>query len=684
MLQPIHEALRRGAADQAIELTRKALAELPSNPDLHHLHSLALVQKGQFDAAEEAIQQALALAPQTARFHVAKAQLALARGDLESARGGFGQATADNPNSLAAYIGLARIELAAGRLDEAEAQLRLATRVADDHPGVQLIRGQVALARGDADTALAAFNEAAKAGPEDPLLQTCLGLAHLQRGFTDVGLQALRNALRLNPGLSDTRRLLIGALVEIGDFDGARAELRQLLAQRPDDALALGLLGRIEADLGKVNEAVAALLRSLELLPEQPEVLQALVALWGRGEQGGETRAGLDGLLQRHPDSGLLWRARFGLDAMTPDGDAVLARWRAALPESADPDEAEAQRREAFGQHAEAEACADRALARDPGRIPAGLVKARAEFDGQPEAALARLDGLLQAPLNAGARRSLLSLRGLWLDRLQRTGEAYAAWSESLVQPEGPSPNVLRLPGFLPPGPPLEADAPRGAAARLFWVFPATPATSAVAAFSDQAKLLVDRFTQNLRDDGLGPLRPRAQHHGPQGAEAVWREQLAAVGLDAADVVDVLPHCDPEILAALPEARLLALVADPRDLLLSWIAFGSAQGWLIEPPQTLARWLAIACRVLLERLQAAPERTAVLRVEDLETDPAAALKAASDFLGLPGEPAAYTGPQGPRNSRPQLPAGRWRSYTAELGEAFELLKPTAEALGYTD
>lgn len=684
MLQPIHEALRRGAPDHAIELTRKALAELPSNPDLHHLLSLALVQKGEIDAAEDAIQQALALAPQTARFHVAKAQLALARGDVDSARGGFGQATADNPNSLAAYLGLARIEFAAGRLDEAEAQLRLASRVSDDHPGLLLMRGQVALARGNADGALAAFNKAAGILPNDPVLQTCLGLAHLQRGFTDVGIQALRNALRLNPALLETHRLLVGVLIEIGDLVGARSELQQQLERSPDDAQSLGLLGRVEADLGQDREAVVTLMRSLALLPDQPEVLQALVALWSRGEQNAEIRAGLDGLLQRHPGSVLLWRTRYSLDATAPEGEVVLARWREAQPDSVDPDEIEAQRLEALGQQAAAEAFADRALGRDPQRIAAGVIKARAEFDLNPEAALARIEGLLQAPLNAGARRNMLSLRGLWLDRLQRPAEAFSAWMDSLQQPEGPAPNALRLPGFLPSGPALAADAPRGADARLLWVFPATPATAVVAALSDQAQFLVDRFSQNLRDDGLGPLRPRAQHHGPQGAEGVWRARLATLGLDASNVVDVLPHCDPEILSALPEARLLALIADPRDLLLSWLAFGSAQGWLIEPPQTLARWLLLACRVLHERLQAAPERTAILRVEDLETDAAPAMKAAVEFLGLSGEPEAYTGPQGPRNSRPQLPTGRWRAYAGELGEAFELLQPAAQALGYPD
>ena len=679
MLESIFEALRRNAPDIAIERARAALTELPSNPDLHHLLGLALSQKGQLAAALESLDHALVLAPDSARFHVTRAQISLASGDVNAARSDLSAAAQQNPNALPAYLGLARIELAAGKLDAAEAQLRLAARVNPDDTGVLMMQGQLALARGQADAALGALNRVAEQLPNNPAVQTNLGLAYLQRGWSAVAEQAFRNALALDPGMMPTRRLLIGVLVDSGNRDEARSQLEALLKQVPRDAGAWGLLGQIEASLGNLTQATQAFLRSLEQAPEQPALLERLMALWGANTQdGSEARTALEALLALHPQSHMLWNNRFALDALTPDGDAVLARWREAVPDSPDADEAAAQRAEALGDAAGAEALADRVLERLPERVGANLVKARCEFARDREAGIARLAGLSQRTLPPALLRSVLGLRGMWLDAVDRPAEALQCWLDALRSNEASA--GMTLPGFVPAGPAVN-DPDCGASARFLWSFPATPATAVITSLSPLAPVLVDRFGDRARVDGLGPLRPKAGHHGEEGAEWIWREDVQKLGLDPDRVIDVLPHCDPAILSALPGARLLALVSDPRDLLLRWLAVGSSQGFVTAEPDSLARWLAVAMTVLSDRLATAPSRTALLKAEDLDQDAAAALRTAGQFFGFDGEPAEYRFGQDQLTAA-SITSGRWRAYAGPLASAFATLQPAAVALGY--
>jgi tetratricopeptide (TPR) repeat protein len=682
MLQPIHDALRRNATDVAIDLARKGLAQMPSSPDMHHLLALGLIQKGDIRQAEDSLHKAIALAPETARFHVTRAELAFARNDAAAARSDLSLAVKYDPNSMPSYVGLARIALVEGDVEGAEAQLKLARLVDPDHPAVLQVQGQLALARGDADTALGALNRAVQLNPADARLHFDLGLAYQARGLPAVAAQALRNAIKLNPRLGNAHRLLVSVLLEGGEHAAARDQLQQVLKHTPTDAGGWGLLGGIEFGLGNVEAAEHATLQSLVLVPNQPLLVTRLMELWVRTQDGVRARTALDAVLQHQSGSDLLWNARFSLDALNPAGDDVLERWRAARPGSLVVEEAAAQRAEAFGRVDEATQLAEQVLTQEPMRVGANLVLVRLQRDSAPEAALDRLNALSAQPLDAGLLRSMHSLRGVLLNGLGRHAEALECWRSSLAVAEGERAPGLPLPGFLPAGPTLAADAPRGAQARLLWVLPGVQAAAALSALGGATVVLTDRFNSDQRNDGLGPLRPQTGHHGEAGAEAAWLHHLSVRGLSPEGVIDALPHCDAGLLSALPDARLLVLLTDPRDLLLSWLAFGSAQGYVIDNPELLGRWLAEACAVVVERLQTARERTALLRIEDLQSDPVSALAAATAFFGIETPAGLYAAPRGSDPNPARLASGTWRSYTGVLDQVFASLTPLAVELGY--
>lgn len=683
MLQPIQDALRRTDYDTAVRLAREALVGMPSSPDLLHLLALGLLYKGQQEEGEDALAQAIALAPHRGAFLVTRGELAFARGQIESAHQDLKAAVEQDPNLLAGYIGLARIELIQGDLESAEGRIKYGRRIDPESPALLRVEGQLGMARGDLDAALAALDSAAKLQPNNPELHFDLAVVFQRRGLPAIAAQALRNTLRLAPGLRVAERMLVSSLLDANEPQAAQDVLLEILKKEPGDAGAWGLLSTIALGLGNAQGCEQATLQSLDIEPEQPALLARLLELWERAQAGQRAREGLDLLLQRHPQSTSLWNARFSLDAVRPEGEAVLQRWGEAQPQSLDVEEAAAQRANAMGERERAEALARAVLEKDPERVGAQLVMVRAERERDPEAALERLAALAQRPLNIGLHRGIASLRGMLLDRAGRHDEALAIWLDVHRVEPGEQPRGLPLPGFLPAGPTLAADAPRGQDARLFWALPGSPIGAVLNCIGGLAPCMMDRFNSQDRVDGLGPLRPEGGHHGEQGAEALWREQLAARGAQPDQVIDVLPHVDAEVLSALPEARLLALIADPRELLLNWIAFGSLQTYAVQSPRVLASWLAEAMTTLRERIATAPQRTCVLRVEALAADAQAALREAADFLGLVGEPGDYLQARGKASDILELPAERWRSYAGTaLDEAFEILAPTAEALGY--
>jgi tetratricopeptide (TPR) repeat protein len=649
---------------------------------MHHLLALGLLQKGDIRQAEESLHTAIALAPETARFHVTRAELAFARNDAAAARSDLSLAVKFDPNSMPSYVGLARIALGEGDVEDAEAQLKLARLVDPDHPAVLQVQGQISLVRGDADGALGALSRAVQLNPADPRLHFDLALAYQARGLPAVAAQALRNAIKLNPRLGNAQRLLVSVLLEGGENAAARDQLQEVLKHTPTDAGGWGLLGGIEFDLGNLEAAEYATLQSLVLVPEQPLLVSRLLDLWVNIQDGARARAALDAVLQHQSGADLLWNARFSLDAVNPAGEQVLERWRVARPGSLAVEEAAAQRAEALGRIDEATKLAEQVLTQEPMRVRANLVLVRLQRDSAPAAALERLSTLIEQPLDAGLLRSMQSLRGLLLNNLGRYDEAMDSWRVSIVVTEGERAPGLPLPGFLPAGPALAADAPRGAQARLLWVLPGVQAAAALSALGAATVVLTDRFNSDQRNDGLGPLRPQIGHHGESGAEAAWLHHLSVRGLSPEGVIDVLPHCDAGLLSALPDARLVVLLSDPRDLLLSWLALGSAQGYAIDSPELLSRWLREACKMLIEHLQTAPERTALLRLEDLQSDPVSALAAAAAFFGIEAPLGNYAPPHGSDPNPARFAAGTWRNYTGVLGEVFASLSPLAVELGY--
>lgn len=681
MLQPVFDAIARRDAAAALPLALAAAAAEPESAAAQHALAAAQQLAGDLEAAEATLEAALERHPEHAGLHVARAHLAWARRQPEQVRGALQQALEQNPNQLQAYLVGVHLALAEGRPEAAAAQLKLAQRIDPEHPTVLLAEGHLALLGGQHDRAIACLTRGLQNDPEDALTLASLGLAFLLSGRWAFAEQTLRRALERQPERLPLRWALFEALRQQGQLDAVVEQLEAILQRQPEQRRALAL--RVDAELrsGRPQPALAAFARLLSLRPARQAELEPAFELLLAAGLGGELRQAYEHELAARSDADPLWAGRLRLASDSHDHERLVQAWLQALPGSAAAWAEQARLREQAQQLEAAEQAADAALERQPGLWSALQIKLRALLRRDPAALLSLTDALLARSHDRLGRRLALNFRGLALDRLQRYPEAAQAYRDA---------GQIVLEGaILPPmvaRPPVTSDAALDAAApRLLWGPPGSRVAevAVMLRIDPQLAVLDDRFGAAPRPDGLWP--PRSD--GQCVDAASWAATLSGAGIDPGQAIDWLPHWDGRIDAALPAARLLAVIADPRDLWLNFVAFGGPQAWQVPAAEVVARWLAAQLEMLIERQQQWPQQTLLLGADALQRAPGECAGRIADFYALPQalpeiDPAPVRIGLGalPRC----FPAGHWRHYQQACENEFALLAPLAARLGFAD
>lgn len=681
MSEQILAALRGGKAAEALTLAEAQLAEQPQSAEGQYWKALALQSLGQAEAALAAIDAAISLAPERADFTMTRSVMLLGERDLAQAQSGLMDALALNPNALEAYIGLIHIALGQNNLSEAKRLLRLAERVDDDDADVLLAKGAVLQADGDLDTALALFTRVSEQRPDSVLALSSLGNAYLQKGMPAFAVQALNRASSLSPAQPGLLRALIQALLAENDLDALAVALDRLLALVVGDRDALLLRLQLRQHHGDATGALADAEALLAAAPGDVTALNHLSQAHLHLGNPDAARAVLDAAVSASPEQDAYWQLRCALeDGISGDNKALIDRWLEARPHSGAALEALAVHAEARGDLAAATAAADAALAVSEAHPMAQFVKLRQEVRENPEAALDRLALLAQRARSPEAQRMVLAWIGLASDRLGRYAEAADAFTRmsQIVPP------LKTLPTPYP-----ARDVPEtGAEGRLLWAPVGAriePVLNALAPVLG-ARLLADRNQPSAaRDDGFGAFRaePGTQY---AGSAFSWRTGVQALGLQPAEAVDWLPQWDAYTAAALAGTELTALVIDPRDALINWLVFGSAQSFVFLPKiKQSAKWLAAVFQAVADTIAQGPQAVHLIRIDAPETDALAIAAQLQSALATDAAPdaAVLATPVLALGGMPnQFPAGHWRNYRSSFAEAFALLTPAAVRLGY--
>ena len=685
MLDAAFAAIARGDAVAALAAAQSSLEATPELADAHLALGLALQLGGDLSAAATALERAIVLDPNRAALHLARASLATAQRDPAAADAATSAAISVDPNSLGAYLMALHLALGRRQPDEAKRLLALAKRVAADDPQVLAAEGSLALAINDHADALRLLSQAAIALPDDPLVLAGLGLAHRAAGNHAFAEATLNRAIAKQPQAVGLRWALIDSLRRQGREVDAISPLRELLAIKPDQRAALALLGDLLMRKGEVAAGLDVY-RQLILLP--PFQLAPLDRLLQRMVQAGMQQpalAMLDEALARFPNEAMLWQRRMqgaGRDPLALA--AVLQRWQQAQPDSANMLAASADLAEWRGDLTSARAHASEALARDPSMIGTEAILLRAELQAEPAAALNRIERLLATSPAAAWLRALNFWRGQAHDRLGQTTQAVAAWEDAWAHSgDGePLPAAIAAPA-LTPSAGAELRRELGPPPRLLWSPPGGRPREVLAMLAQVPGFTVldDRFSRAARADGFGP--PRSD--GGLASEAGWRHVIEQLGGDPSRCIDWLPHWDSRIAAALPGASLVAVVADPRDLLLNWLAFASPFAVRFPGLIAAATWLRQSLQPLLARIESADPNLLLVTDSQLIDDPAQVAIRLQQTLSLDALPDVAT-LTASRRGMGGLPVafapGHWRTYAEPLAAAFAPLQPIAERLGY--
>lgn len=683
MLQPILQALSRSEFDTAATAASEVIRQYPQLADGYHLLAIAKGSLGLYESALAHVEQAIALAPDNSALHITKGALLARHTGADVARQALQEAVQVDPNAFLAYISLAHLAIARGDFSDARQQTARAALIDPDAADVMILQGIEAQSKGDLDTASALLAAAANRSPQIALAQAQLGLCFLAQGRHAFAEQSLRNALAIQPNNISLRRALIRTLIEQERQSEAIPELDYLITKLPSDTSLLQMRADLLLGMGHPNEAANDYRVLLASAPDQPQVITRYVQACCLAGRHTDAATLLEQQLATQPTSDDIWALRLGIEKPNVTVAAEIAeRWHAADPNSAGANEAMALLAELRGQPALAESFADKALADEPQRGAAQLVKLRAELRSAPDAASARTRKLVEKAQEPEARRVSLHWHGLALDRCKRYSDASACWQQMWAH------NDAALP--LPLSRPISGSAPDPAAttAALFvWTLPGSPSEDLIPSLShnDSHVLMPDRFSRISRLDGLDPFRQVPLQGAASGTYAAWRAAIEALAQDPQRIIDWLPHWDLALDEQFPASRVIALVRDPRDLLLNWLAFGCPQTYGCRDVLVGAMWLQQVLAPLIALRTRHPDRVLLLDGEQVRADRKTTLERITQFAAIKFNDGALNARSAVYHSgrmQSGFASGHWSAYAQVLAEPFAQLGELAKQMGY--
>lgn len=681
MIATITQALQRGDTAAALSAAQSFAVSDAQNPQAHHWLGICLQKSGDIAGARAAIDQAINLAPDRADFQISRATLALGQKDYSAAEQGMKDAVNLDPNQLQAYITLAHMALARGENEEAVKQLKLAQRIDAEHPQVLLLEGYVAQYSGQAELALRCFTVAAELAPKNALAQVSLGMAYAARGMWPFAEQALKNAMALDANNPGVLRGLVRSQLQQEKWLEAIDVLGQWLINKPADHSVRMMRAQVRTRIGQAEEALEDLFIVNASEPANPNVIDAIAQVLARIGRSAEALQHIENALAINSGSDVLWSLRITMTASQYEAtQEVLRRWMAAMPNSAQAHEAQAQVYETTGELEAAEAEADKALAIKQNLPFAQFIKLRAEIRNAPELALARLEMLERASTNIESERLVFAWRGLTFDKLQQYDKAAETFRHMATRQLAQT----HLPKILP----ARINENKGVEGSLMWAPTGTRIEPVLQAMSQALgpRLLAERNMPNARVDGFGHLR--AEPGTPQaGTAESWQSAIRLLGWEPAQIVDWIPHFDGYTAAELSGARTVAVIIDPRDALINWMVFGSAQAYRFEANENVsAEWLALTYEAFADHLEKNPDLASVVKIDGLTEQAASVAMALQAAFGLEQaleEKILGTKTMARGNFENQFASGHWRNYRESFKIAFDRLTPVAVRLGYS-
>ncbi|MGN6826147.1 XrtA/PEP-CTERM system TPR-repeat protein PrsT [Paucibacter sp. M5-1] len=196
------------------------------------------------------------------------------------------KAVKQNPEALAPRAALVRLQLERKENKLALAAAQEGVAALPDSPELQELLGQVQMATGDSNQALIAFNKMASLQPTSPQPFMRIAELHMAGKNQAAAAQSYKRALSVRPDFVPAHTALLALEIAAGKISEARAQVRTLQQQSPQNPAGYELEGDLEAQQKNWPKAVAAYRSSLDKRAQTDLAIKLHRSLLAAGKGG--------------------------------------------------------------------------------------------------------------------------------------------------------------------------------------------------------------------------------------------------------------------------------------------------------------------------------------------------------------------------------------------------------------
>jgi tetratricopeptide (TPR) repeat protein len=666
--------MQAGRLPAAETLCRDILHARPDWAPALHLLGIVLYQSSNLAFAIDFVRRAIAADGSVALYHCNLCEMYRLAGQRDAAFEAGRRSLAIDPNMPQALNNVGIVHYERDEFDQAVAHYRRATALAPAYTEAFSNLGNALRAQKKYNEALTAYRQALQLRPAYADALNNMGTALRDMGRRDEAEATYRRALALKPDSSSVLNNLALVHKEREQFGDASALLTRSLLIDPNNAKTLTYLALVRLEQKQLTDAEIAAARALTLTPEDADALNAM---------------GLVRFEQQNPD-------------------AALVHFRRAIARK--PDLADAHNNignvlKEGGQIAAARAAYEQAIKLEPRETAYFVNLADSKKFTEGDADLATMEGVARQGENLtpiGRSRLKFALAKAY-DDLGRYDEAFACMHEgNALKRERLSYDETRTlesfdrirstfdrkmlgksGGFSSSLPVFVVGMPRSGSTLIEQILASHPAIHGAGELAD-FNWLVDQLP------GTGGNAFRY----PEDATVLSADQLHALGKayvdrqrarapDTERITDKMPANFlflGLIHLALPDARVIHVLRDPRDTCLSCYSklFTAEQNFTYELGE-LGRYYRKYAELMMHWREVLPKDTLLeIRYEDVVADLETSARRIVDHCGLDWHPNCITFHETRRPVRTasatqvrrpiyRTSEGRWRAYERHLG-----------------
>lgn len=273
-------ALTRGEFERAERLAEMVLADDDSNADALLVRAAVHLQRDDSERAIADLRTLLRDEPQSVRALRLLAQAHVRRQEIVLAEDALQLAMEAAPDQAPAHLQLAELRLRSGDGTGAAQVLEEFLERVPDNQQVQLVLARLQLSQHDVAALAITADRVLSTRPEHPLGYYLRGLALQGQEEHAAAIEQFESALEKAPETA-AEPVIALARSDLALGDGQRAERRvqRLLADDPDNLVAMNLLGDIYLANGKQAEARAQYTSIIRHMPQSPQAYERLARL---------------------------------------------------------------------------------------------------------------------------------------------------------------------------------------------------------------------------------------------------------------------------------------------------------------------------------------------------------------------------------------------------------------------